>query len=235
MELLVLGGLVFVVIKIRRHIHQQVIREHNERHNRSFMSEEDKTRLVRDIIRNAKIGASESRISVRPVSGGETAGFSSVATGKIKRGQPYRLGGHRKPGELKPAPLVSSPSYRKKNSILTKTELRFFLALRAHLGDQYEIFAQPVLYSMLQPTASGRRGYADFSRIKSKSVDFVLCDPNTLEPRVVVELDDWTHQQPRRIQRDAFVRSVFEGAGVKFVSVKPQNYYPAYVFDGISG
>lgn len=79
------------------------------------------------------------------------------------------------------------------------------------------MFPQVHLSTVLNPTATGSdRTYA-FRHINGKSVDYVLCDKETLAPTYAIELDDYTHDRPDRKKRDAEVRRIFAGAQLPLV------------------
>jgi very-short-patch-repair endonuclease len=63
------------------------------------------------------------------------------------------------------------------------------------------------------------------NRILCKHIDFVLCDHDSMEIRLAVELDDRTHQRPKRQERDAFVDSALEAAGIPLLRVKAAGSY----------
>jgi len=49
--------------------------------------------------------------------------------------------------------------------------------------------------------------------------------PNTLKPVFVIELDDSSHKRPDRIERDSFVKKVFEEARIPLVRILVRNGY----------
>ncbi len=53
-----------------------------------------------------------------------------------------------------------------------------------------------------------------FNRIQSKHVDFVACDSASLGVKFVIELDDKSHIQSKRQDRDEFIDKVFEAAEI---------------------
>ena len=55
-----------------------------------------------------------------------------------------------------------------------------------------------------------------FNRIKSKHVDFVLCDKN-YDTYCVIERDDKSHKRASRIERDSFVDGVLKISGIPVV------------------
>lgn len=85
--------------------------------------------------------------------------------------------------------------------ILTPNEIEFFGRLRTALPE-LAIFPQVAMGALLKPAASGK----DYHRIRGtfaqKIIDFVICDPNTLEIIVLVELDDRSHDPQKDAKRD---------------------------------
>lgn len=111
----------------------------------------------------------------------------------------------------------------KKNYLLTKTEARFYLVLKEILKNDYLIFSKvkigdDILYL---PNYSFRRE-TNRNRVKSRHVDFLICDIYT-RPLLAVELDDYTHNLKSRIKRDDFVDEVFEDAGLPILHI-PVSY-----------
>ena len=63
------------------------------------------------------------------------------------------------------------------------------------------------------------------SRIDRKHVDFLLCEPRSMQPLVAVELDDSSHNRPDRQERDRFVDEVFRSAELPLVHIRVQRTY----------
>jgi len=53
-----------------------------------------------------------------------------------------------------------------------------------------------------------------FNSILSKHVDFVLCDNDRVTAQYVIELDDKSHEDEERQDRDSFVDQVMQSAGI---------------------
>jgi very-short-patch-repair endonuclease len=88
--------------------------------------------------------------------------------------------------------------------------------LDSALGPQFRILGKVRLADVIK-VQSGLGGSARqqaFNRIQSKHLDFVICDPNDLSVKFVVELDDSSHQQSHRQARDAFLDKALAAAGV---------------------
>ena len=87
------------------------------------------------------------------------------------------------------------------------------------------IFAKVRLSDLLWLPQGTRDRQAYLNRIQSKHVDFVLCDGATTEPRLLIELDDSSHQSARRRSRDAFVDEAVRRAGLPILRVPAKRSY----------
>ena len=113
-----------------------------------------------------------------------------------------------------------SDKYKKKEYLLSKNELKFYRILKQitdNLG--YSLFCQVSLYQLLKSD-----DFKDFNKIKSKSIDFVITQENC-KILICIELDDNTHNQAKRIERDNFVNKLFKDLDIKLLRIPVQNYY----------
>ena len=63
-----------------------------------------------------------------------------------------------------------------------------------------------------------KRNALDYiAKIKAKHVDFVLCNPDNLAVKFILELEDSTHYSAQRAERDDFVDKVLKKCGYKIV------------------
>lgn len=104
--------------------------------------------------------------------------------------------------------------------VLTSAEQTFFAALQAAVPAGLIICPQVRLANLVNVTSRGRQQRYDFYRIQAKCVDFVLCDALTTAPRLVIELDDSSHQRADRQARDAFVDAVLASVGLPILHVR---------------
>jgi hypothetical protein len=63
------------------------------------------------------------------------------------------------------------------------------------------------------------------NRIQSKHVDFVLCTRNGVRPVLAIELDDASHDAPKRVARDDFLRKAMAAAGLPLLQVRAAKSY----------
>lgn len=110
--------------------------------------------------------------------------------------------------------------YNKKDYLLTPTELKFYKLLK-NITDKlgYSIFVQVPLYELVN-----HKNYKYFNKIKSKSIDFVITQKNC-KILLCIELDDKTHENIKRIERDKFVNKLFKDLGINLIRIPVQNFY----------
>lgn len=118
---------------------------------------------------------------------------------------------------------VDEYPYRRK-SLLTKAETSFYHVLRQTVGDEYKIVCMVRLADIFEvQVEEGWRGH--FNRISAKHIDFVLCDPQTMETVIAIELDDKSHQRKSRIERDRFIDDLFRRCEFPLLRVKCRATY----------
>ncbi len=119
----------------------------------------------------------------------------------------------------------TSLPYQKRDSLVTKTELRFYKSLQKAVQDDFEIFAMVRIADLLkvEPNLPNYRKW--LNKILAKHIDFVLCDPGSLQPLVCIELDDPSHDRPDRIERDIFVNQAFASADLPLLRIPTQPSY----------
>jgi len=126
--------------------------------------------------------------------------------------------------------MYSAPTpmpYFKRPSLVTKSELRFYKSLYKAVLDDFEIFAMVRIADLIRVEKGSPNGRKWLNKILSKHIDFVLCDPISLEPVVCIELDDVSHNRPDRIERDIFVNDAFEAADLPLLRIPVEPTYNA--------
>lgn len=109
--------------------------------------------------------------------------------------------------------------YEKRQGLLTDAELGFYRVLHSATAGDWPLFAMVRLADLIQvkPQSSGSQAWQN--KMHAKHLDFVLCDPETLEARLAIELDDKSHEKPERRARDAFVDAALGAAGLPILRV----------------
>lgn len=128
--------------------------------------------------------------------------------------------------------LLENP-YGLRDDFLSHAELSFYHVLRSTLAQDVTIVIKPRLGDILfvrQP----HKNQGARNRIDRKHVDFLLCETATMKPRLVVELDDSSHQKKDRQERDQLVDGALRAAGLPVLHVRAmKGYVPQELFEQI--
>ena len=113
---------------------------------------------------------------------------------------------------------VEQLPYYKITNLLTPAEQSFYHVLKIAVSDQYDISIKVRLADLItvQKGLDKASWGKAFNKIKAKHIDFVLCDKSTSEILCAIELDDLSHQQEKRQQRDQFVEKALSVAKLPF-------------------
>ncbi|MBD3649643.1 MAG: DUF2726 domain-containing protein [Pseudomonadales bacterium] len=127
----------------------------------------------------------------------------------------------------KRAELGEEPSYRLRKHFLTPAERSFYGVLEGAVAGRFKVHTMVRVADVLQPAGSRNRcqWQSAFNRISSKHFDYVLCDPETLEVKAAIELNDSSHLEERRRARDDFLYRACESAGFKLLFFEAKAKY----------
>jgi hypothetical protein len=115
--------------------------------------------------------------------------------------------------------------YRKKDYLLTAAERSFYEVLCGVVDGQLLVFAKVRLADLVYMPKGTANRQTHFNRIQSKHVDFVLCTRDKLSPVLVIELDDASHEEESRRDRDTFVDAALTAAGMPILHVPAERTY----------
>jgi hypothetical protein len=119
---------------------------------------------------------------------------------------------------------VDSFPYRVRDDFLSPAEHSFYLVVKNIMGEYFAVCPKVSLAEIFFVTRPNENMSA-YNRINRKHVDFLICEPKTMQPRFAIELDDRSHQRPDRQERDDFVDDVFAAARLPLVHVPTQAAY----------
>src|SRR5882757_2141320 len=120
----------------------------------------------------------------------------------------------------------AATAYRRRD-FLSRAERSFFGALQQAVDREGLIFAKVRLADLLAPAAGEASGgwQGAFNRIQSKHVDFVLCSLGDVVPKLAIELDDASHRQAKRRERDQFLDAACQSAGLPLLRIPAHRDY----------
>ena len=118
-------------------------------------------------------------------------------------------------------------NYTKRQSLLTAEELRFYHVLNECVDNRAAIFVQVRLADifMVKKISDKKEAHGHFNKIRSKSIDFMICDKQSLRFLFAIELDDKTHEMKHRQERDKFVNMLFQDNNLPLLRIPTQSNY----------
>ena len=118
-----------------------------------------------------------------------------------------------------------STNYTTKKLIMTKTETQFYKLLQNAITENnlnILIFPQINLENIIQ---AKNNDFAARNRIKSRSIDYTIVSNDTLKVLCCIELDDYTHNTYKRINRDSFINQIFQEVNIRLIRVTVSSSY----------
>jgi len=120
----------------------------------------------------------------------------------------------------------SALPYRKRDYLLTKAERSFYGLLTSLVQHRdVVVFAKVRLGDLLYLPSNTKERTSYWNKVQAKHIDFVLCDSATVKPLLAIELNDSSHKQQSRAERDDFVCQALEAAGLPFIAVPVRHDY----------
>lgn len=112
--------------------------------------------------------------------------------------------------------------YRLNKSLVSPAELNFYKVLTSIMGTRATVQLKVRLGDIFEPNT---REYIHRNKINQKHIDFLVCNAETMEPIIGIELDDRSHERQDRKDRDGLVDRVFEAAGLPLLHVRAVREY----------
>lgn len=123
----------------------------------------------------------------------------------------------------------SSP-YIKSPMLFSPAERSFLGVLEQAVGEDFRVYGKVRVADVVSvKSLPDRRAWQQaFNRISAKHFDFVLCSKGDLSVVAAVELDDKSHQQRKRKERDGFLSGVCQAIALPLVQVPAQRAYSVH-------
>lgn len=117
--------------------------------------------------------------------------------------------------------------FRQRDALFTAAERSFLGVLDQASAGRYRVFGKVRIADVITPARGLDKSTwtSIFNRIKAKHFDFVLCDPETLKVKAVIELNDKSHASSRRVERDELVGRACSDAGLALRMVNAKRSY----------
>ena len=129
--------------------------------------------------------------------------------------------------QLKGKDVAEAPVYRQRSGLFSPAERSFFGVLNQAVGPDYKVFGKVRVGDVLAPEEglSTSERLRALNKINRMHFDFVVCAADDLSILCAIELDDKSHQQMRRQQRDEFLAAICQSAGLALISFPAQHAY----------
>jgi len=118
--------------------------------------------------------------------------------------------------------------YERRGVLLSPAEINFLRSLQLAAREDWLIFSMVRLADIIKVRPRTRKFQTWNGRIQGKHLDFVLCDLETLDVKLAIELED-TAATSDRGRRDRFVDTALAAAGVPLLRVRVQDKYETAV------
>ena len=115
----------------------------------------------------------------------------------------------------------SELNYKKREYIFTPTELKFYKELMK-ITDELNL----VIFTKIRLADIFKHNETkEFNKIKSKHIDFLLCDKSNCKIRIGIELDDYSHNNNNALKNDNFKNEIFKQTDLPLIRIKVNNTY----------
>lgn len=107
--------------------------------------------------------------------------------------------------------LVSLSSYQKKGRVMNDSEQALFVNLQKALGDTHIVLSKVRIEDFVEvkKEVNNHNKWGLRGRIKSRHVDFLICDRTTTKPLRAIELDGKSHNGTKHQNRDHFINELY--------------------------
>jgi len=112
--------------------------------------------------------------------------------------------------------------YKKNEFLLNIPERKFFEKLQNIIPDNYVVFPQILLSSIVSVDSPSKEFWKYQNKINRKTIDFVIFEKPYYKPVLAIEYDGKTHNYSNRMERDVKVGKILEKSGIKNFHVKHQ-------------
>jgi len=115
-----------------------------------------------------------------------------------------------------------SPFYLRQ-SAMNSSEQALFINLNKQLSSQYIILSKVRIEDFVGVKREGLSDNERFgfrNRIKSRHVDFLICDSKTTRPLMVVELDGSSHNKYGRRKRDYRLDEIYKNINLQYEHIR---------------
>jgi len=116
--------------------------------------------------------------------------------------------------------------YKHKKPLLKANESAFYNSLITAVGEQGIVLSKVSIANVIAPEATEKKQWANANSYISRGYfDFVVCDPRTLEVKVVIELNDDKELTKPKIEREKLLIYICHSAGIPLIGASVKHSY----------
>lgn len=112
-------------------------------------------------------------------------------------------------------------SYELRSDFFNRSEFIFYQLLEENISKKFMIFSKTRIEDFIRVKSGLWKNETWWlrSRIKSRHVDFLIC--NELgTPRLAIEIDGGSHNNPNRQERDNFLDRIYNEVGLEVIHIR---------------
>ncbi len=113
--------------------------------------------------------------------------------------------------------------FKRKEFLMNTPERRFFEELTKNTPNNYVVFPQVVLGSIVETTAPKNEAIGWRNKINRKTIDYIIFELPYYKPVIAIEYDGKTHNYSNRMKRDQEVKNILDSSGISNFHVKHSN------------
>lgn len=117
--------------------------------------------------------------------------------------------------------------YQKIEALFTPAERSFLGTLTLAVNDDIKILGKVRVADVITPKKSSQRAHWQkaFNKISAKHFDFLLCKKDDLSPICAIELNDSSHKNKKRAERDVFLANACHSTGLPLIQITAKATY----------
>ena len=144
----------------------------------------------------------------------------------------YRNGNQHEEKEQQEETITNYKNRYQRKYLLTKNEWYEYRKLKQFAEQKgLQVCPKVRLLDLIEPRRGDPKYKTLFYKIQAKHVDFVICDQN-LYVKAIIELDDNSHNQNDRQERDDFVDTILKDVGYLMIRTRSITEYTLSTIDG---
>ncbi|MDN3696954.1 MULTISPECIES: DUF2726 domain-containing protein [Vibrio] len=118
-------------------------------------------------------------------------------------------------------------NYQKKSNLLNMQEGAFYNALKSAVGEHGAVFAKVNMSSVVTPAKARNKKdwFIANNKISRSYFDFVVCDPRSMEIRVVIALDNGKELNKGKAEREKLLMHVCKTANIPLIGASVRHSY----------